>query len=734
MRFFAVFCFLFLAVTVSVAKPLNDGEPNFDIKQANQTFDHINIQLSTENLNQDNLKAAIDTLSDLTEQAEQCVDVSQKRLSSIDTLIKQGANPPDKNTTGADLLYLDTEQKKMASRQAQCRLFLIRAKEAIDAFNTTVAHLNQEETLARGLPLWKIINQLIQQPPVEAFHAASEIQLPTILLFPMIWIILTCTALIVSFVLLFKLRKNRFSKRYLHMQTLGPRYALLLAASILTGTLCLYLTIMLQDSDSSNLFIDLSKQVFFYLSALTIIMFLSKLKRIRALSYSYSIDPDFCLAALVFSASFYMLYTVGRLIANTLNFSNVLVQLSHTLFLLAMIVTGIYFVYYFCRTHRHLRFIKHHKHLVPRLGLLILSTCALISILGYYPLAIRLASSILMTFIITFITILIIQGINKIHVMFTQQNPIKTQLIKYFGYKQDEGFTEFVILKITTQIIIIALSLYLILRSWGFATYFIESAFSQLISGIHLANTTIYPTRIVLGVVVYCLLYLLFRGISTAISRHQQFEDEEETQVAIASIFTYIGFGLALISALLVAGFNFTGLAIVAGALSVGIGLGLQSIVNNFVSGLILLIEKPIKPGDRINIDGVEGFVKKIRVRSTHIITPAQEDIIVPNSDLITRRVTNYVYSNKQLSILCDINVPLGCDTQLVRKLFLQAANNHEEVIKTGRNKPSVLFRAFGEKALLFQLCCLIKDVNKKLQVQSDLNFAVDQLLRENNI
>ena len=221
---------------------------------------------------------------------------------------------------------------------------------------------------------------------------------------------------------------------------------------------------------------------------------------------------------------------------------------------------------------------------------------------------------------------------------------------------------------------------------------------------------------------------------STTISRHRQFEDEEETQVAIASILTYIGFALAPITALLVAGFNFTGLAIVAGALSVGIGLGLQSVVNNFVCGLILLIEKPIQAGDRIRIDGNEGFVKKIRVRSTHIITPAFEDIIVPNADLISKCVTNYVYSNKQCSIECDLTIPNGSDTQLMRELLLQAANSHEDVIKTGRNKPYVLFRAFGEKGLVFQLCCLIKDVNKKRLVQSDLNFTINQLLRDNKI
>ncbi len=130
---------------------------------------------------------------------------------------------------------------------------------------------------------------------------------------------------------------------------------------------------------------------------------------------------------------------------------------------------------------------------------------------------------------------------------------------------------------------------------------------------------------------LFCILYLFFKAISTSISRHQQFGQEEETQVAIASILNYIGFAIALITSFLVAGVDFTGLAIIAGALSVGIGLGLQSIVNNFVSGLILLIEKPIRPGDRISVDNVEGFVKKDTSPFTHIISTAREDHL-PNS------------------------------------------------------------------------------------------------------
>lgn len=734
MLFRACLYAIFLFSNAAMANLLDNNTPVFNIKQANQAFDRINLRLSTQNLNQHDLNIAINTLSMHTAQAEQCVSDALKRLSNVEILIRQGTNSVDKNTTGADLVYLESEKKSAASRQSQCRLFSIRAKEAIDAYKTTIANLTQKQTLARGLPLWSIISKLSATPSEEVFCAVSEIQLPKILESPLMWVVVGCLAILLSFLLILKIRKSRFSSHYLRFKKPHVSHVLLLSACLIAGAVFAYLFILLQDLPSPNLPLDISQQLFLYFLTSMIIVFLFKIKRLNTFFQAHEVDCNFFRSTLLFSLGFYTVATVGHMLANSLDLSNLLLQLGHSLFLISMLITGIYFVYFFCRSHRHIQAIKHHKRFIQRLGTLLLLTCIVLTVLGYDTLATHLASSALMTFVIIFITTFIIHGINRFYFILTHHDVIKTKIITCFGYKPEQSFTEFLILKTTIQIIIIALSLFLIVRSWGFATWYLENAYMQLLYGVHFANTTIYPTRIVLGIVVYCLLYLLFRSICTAINRHEQFENEEETQVAIASIFTYLGFAVALISALLVAGFNFTGLAIIAGALSVGIGLGLQSIVNNFVSGLILLIEKPIKPGDRINIDGVDGFVKKIQVRSTHIITPAFEDIIVPNSDLITRKVTNYVYSNKQLSITCDINVPLGSDTNRTRDLLLQAANEHDDVIKTGRNKPYVLFRSFGEKALNFQLCCLIKDVNKKLLVQSDLNFAIDLLLRENSL
>lgn len=731
MRFFAKLCVLIFYGNIALASPLNEELPNFNITSANQTFDKINLQLSIQNLNTNNLTIAIDTLNSLIDQAEQCVSGSQKKLVGINLLIQEGSATAAKSAPGADLIYLSNEQKKLENMQAQCRLFSIRAKEAISAYKTAVGKLKGKETLERDLPLWSIIKQLNASKLFIETSEMLQTQLPKTLLSPVVWLILSCIALVLSYVFMNRLRKTRFSRHYLHIKRIHIGQILLLSACFISTTIFGYLSFFFQGSAPPILVLDLSQCLFLYCLAWLAVLSVFNMKRIRVLFYWYSLDHDFFRAISLFCLSVYTLSIIEQIFTTSFNLNNFYWQLGESVCLLLVLCIEIYFVYYFCNTHRHLPFVKHHQTFIKRMSIILVSACAIINILGYHALAISLTSSGLFTSFIVFITILMVQGLNKYYFILSHQSALKSKIIKYFGYRDDQVFTEFLILKTTAQMIIIALAIFLVVHDWDFAVYYIETLYTNLLFGIHFANVTVYPTRIVLGVLVYCLLYLLFRSISTAISRHQQFENEEETQVAIASIFTYIGFALALISALLIAGFNFTGLAIVAGALSVGIGLGLQSIVNNFVSGLILLIEKPIKPGDRINIDGVEGFVKKIRVRSTHIITPASEDVIVPNSDLITRRVTNYVYSNKQVSITCNINISFGSDTQHVREMLLEAALKHDDIIKTGRNKPYVLFRAFGEKALIFQLCCLIKDVNKKLVVESDLNFAIDKLLRE---
>ncbi|MDH5182146.1 MAG: mechanosensitive ion channel, partial [Gammaproteobacteria bacterium] len=160
-----------------------------------------------------------------------------------------------------------------------------------------------------------------------------------------------------------------------------------------------------------------------------------------------------------------------------------------------------------------------------------------------------------------------------------------------------------------------------------------------------------------------------------------------------------------------------------------------QNIVNNFVSGLILLFERPIKTGDWIVVGGTEGYVRKIRMRSTQIQTFDRADVIVPNSELIASQVTNWMLQDARGRIHVPVGVAYDSDVDKVQVLMMQAANNHPDIIKHDpETLPTVLFRRFGNSALEFELRAHIVNIDKRLQVISDLNFAIIRLFRENGI
>lgn len=204
---------------------------------------------------------------------------------------------------------------------------------------------------------------------------------------------------------------------------------------------------------------------------------------------------------------------------------------------------------------------------------------------------------------------------------------------------------------------------------------------------------------------------------------------------ATVTISGYFAVAFAVVIALAVSGFEFTNLAIIAGALSVGIGFGLQTIVNNFVSGLILLFERPIKTGDWIVVGTTEGYVKRIRIRSTEIQTFDRADVIVPNSDLISSQVTNWMLKDPRGRIRIPVSVAYGSDTEKVRDILLQLAAEHEEIIGDGSSpQPRVLFLAFGHSSLDFELRCHIKNIDMRRIVMSDMNFAIDKAFRTHGI
>jgi small-conductance mechanosensitive channel len=281
------------------------------------------------------------------------------------------------------------------------------------------------------------------------------------------------------------------------------------------------------------------------------------------------------------------------------------------------------------------------------------------------------------------------------------------------------------------RVVLVMVAALLALAPWGLDSTDVFSSVRTAFFGFKVGDVTISLSTIVLAIG----LLLLGMAVTRAIQRWLEQTYLPATDLdaglrnSISTIAGYIGFLLTLALAFSYLGLSLEKLTIVAGALSVGIGFGLQSIVNNFVSGLLLLWERPIRVGDQVLIGDSEGIVKRISVRSTEIQTFDRSAVIVPNSNLISGIVKNRVRGDRTGRVSITVSVLRNQDPVHAAELLMGCAQAQPDVLK--EPGPRVVFRKIGDPFLEFELIVMIVDVSLSLKVQNDLNLAVFQTLSQ---
>jgi potassium efflux system protein len=280
------------------------------------------------------------------------------------------------------------------------------------------------------------------------------------------------------------------------------------------------------------------------------------------------------------------------------------------------------------------------------------------------------------------------------------------------------------------RVLLIVSSFLLIIGPWEVSTADLFDTVRNIPFGFKIGEIRVSFQTILVAIAVLVLLLIVVRLMQRWLEREllPRTGLEPSLQLSIVTIFGYVGAITAIALALSGLGFDLQKIALIAGALSVGIGFGLQSIVSNFVSGLILLTERPIRVGDSIVVKGEEGWVRRVRVRATEIETFDRASVIIPNSEFITGVVKNWTRANRLGRIVVKVGVGYDSDPAQVRDILTEIANAHPQIVQTP--PPAAYLVAFGETALEFELRCVVAEVEKGLSVRSDLHYAIIEKFR----
>jgi potassium-dependent mechanosensitive channel len=269
---------------------------------------------------------------------------------------------------------------------------------------------------------------------------------------------------------------------------------------------------------------------------------------------------------------------------------------------------------------------------------------------------------------------------------------------------------------------------------WGLPGAVLDQATDLAVNGIDVGGFNLSLVNIAIAIGVFVALLTGVRVFQRFLADRVLVQTRLELGVrdALATGVSYVGYVFAALITFAVLGLDVSNVALIFGALSVGIGFGLQHVVSNFVSGLILLVQRPIKTGDWIVVGDQQGYVRRISVISTEIQTFDAAAVIIPNSTMLSSQVINWHLHSKLGRVIIRVGVSYDSDPEQVREILLACAQQNPDLLK--RPAPQVLFQEFGDSSLNFEVRFFLREIDELLRVSSDLRFAIKKAFAEAGI
>ncbi len=369
--------------------------------------------------------------------------------------------------------------------------------------------------------------------------------------------------------------------------------------------------------------------------------------------------------------------------------------------------------------------------ILPTLVLTTLAFAALVALVGYGALARYLTANLFGTFLLFAVAGALRAALQEVLPRaFDAEGPAGRALAAKLGANQATLRLIQFWLGILLDIVIPLAAIFALTVVWGAGREDAILLGHSLVEGIRVGSVTLSITDLLIAIAAFMIGIWITRMAQRFLDKRVFPGTQLDTGVrnSLRSGLGYIGAIIAAAVAVAALGVNLSSLGLIVGALSVGIGFGLQNIVNNFVSGLILLIERPVKVGDRILVAGNEGVVKRINVRATEIINQNRASVLVPNADFLGGAVTNWTHKDQGARLHIEFRTPGSLGAEGGRDLLLACAASHAEVEKA--TAPSVLLKDIGD-SYGFELVVDIDNAERMDEVASDLRFAVDKALRQ---